>query len=255
MIKQYIPYMILTKLKSLKINTILIVLAILSIGYFGVLMIKNNYQETVDLSVNSNNDQSKLTNINRNFLRFILVDEKTFSDVASGNITIDSATNQLEYYKDMFLEDCEDSLIDKGAIDTIFNQKIELLSKFNQVSNTHIRVGNLYVADTSMKALRFIGKSKVSYKIDPSDVKHKIHEFDHNKNNESNKIILDNFHLNFLISQEVYKYSDKIKAKMCDNRTHLINSIDKTLNRFIFLIILSIGLIVLVVKILVKRMG
>ena len=46
--------MILSKIKSLKVNTILIVLAILSIGYFGVLMIKNNYQETLDLSVNSN---------------------------------------------------------------------------------------------------------------------------------------------------------------------------------------------------------
>ena len=232
---------------------ILIVLSILSLGYFGTSLINKNYQQVINLVVSHNDDQSKITNINRGFLRFVIYDEKSFSDVSSNSVNVDSVIKWLDFYKNDFLSDCDDTDINKKLIDSLTQRKFCLLKQFGEISSKHINVNKLYTTDTTLKAFRFIGKSKVSYNIDPKKLKHDITIFDHNRNAQLNDIIFENFRINYLISLEVHKYVDTIKHNMSKGGDNIINEVSHSINRFIIYIVVILFIILLLISSLIKK--
>lgn len=233
-----------SKLKVLtffKLEIIIIVFIISTLGFLGIKFLHKSYYQTIEMSSSNNEKQLKLNSINKDLLKFFIYDEKTFSDVLSNNRNGNNS-DLVRYYKKNFLSNCDSNQINKNMIDSLFNEKEILLDNYKKINSIEIKINKSFTKDSLefTTVTKYIFKKDKSivyykkfYKVDKSKIKYDVFNFIINRDNQLNNIILENTKINILIKNEIYNYIDRITIDMNNNRDILTNNINTNLKHFI----------------------
>lgn len=254
---------ILTKIRSylnvstfFKIEITAIIIIIMSLGYFGIHYLRNNYNNTINIVDINNGEQVKANEVNRTLFKFMMIDEKSFSDVMSNKPNINSNLDSLDMYKNVFLSKCDSNIINSRLIDSLILEKKKLLYQYKKVNSEIIKVGNAIVIDTTTnvritKHLLVFKKTKVikelEYKVDPVKLNYEILKFNQSRNKRLNNILIKNTEINILLKEEAYKCLDKINSDVSNNRSQFVKDVKYNMINFIkwaFILLVLTGIFI-----------
>lgn len=254
---------ILTKIRSylnvstfFKIEITAIIIIIISLGYFGIHYLRNNYNNTINIVDINNGEQVKANEVNRTLFKFMMIDEKSFSDVMSNKPNINSNLDSLDMYKSVFLSKCDSNIINSRLIDSLILEKKKLLYQYKKVNSEIIKVGKAIVIDTITnvritKYLLVFKKTKVikelEYKVDPVKLNYEILKFNQSRNKRLNNILIKNTEINILLKEEAYKCLDKINSDVSDNRSQFVKDVKYNMINFIkwaFILLVLTGIFI-----------